>query len=113
MSDPIQTAVDELRAACKATKAGRARSTVSADIEPHGVREVSVTVAPMAGEDDRWFLEVSMRRGGDVSQQWLEVGPRERVLELLAAPDIVERIAAVAKKLADADFHTEGLPERW
>jgi hypothetical protein len=113
VSDPLATAVDELRAECQANTTGEVSRTVSVDIEPHGARDVSIAVAPMEGTDGRWFLEVSIRRGRNLSQQWLKAGSREQVIEVLESAEMVGKVTATAKEIADADFHTEGLPERW
>jgi hypothetical protein len=110
----IATAVDALRVKCQHNTNSEATCTVTVELEPHGTREVSLTIAPMGGGDGRWFLEVAIRGlSGAHSRQWLKTGSRDQVMELLGKPAVVEAISVAAREMADAEFHTDGLPERW
>ena len=44
---------------------------------------------------------------------WLKLGIRDEVIDYVMSPEVAERVAKTVKDLADAHFHTEGLPEHW
>lgn len=110
MSDPIATTVNELRAACKAKATGEVSCTGEVEVEPHGARTLVLTVAP---HDERWYLQVEIRRPKSNSHMWLKLAPRAEVIEFLGRKEMAAEVAKAVKDMADADFHTEGLPEHW